>query len=60
MIGPSVGQAAFRWATFIVVLSGMLLFVVRPGSAEFVITAFMFAVGIVFATVIAVVVRMKR
>ena len=60
MIGPGAGQAAFRWAAFIAVLAGLLLLVVKPGTAEFVITVFMLSVGLIFAAVIAVLVRTRK
>jgi hypothetical protein len=60
VIGPGAGLAAFRWAVFIAVLAGLLLLAVEPGSAEFVITAFMLGVSVVFAVVIAVLVRLKN
>lgn len=60
MISPGVGQAAFRWAMFIVVFSGILLLFVRPGTPSFVITVFMLAVGLVFAALIFVLVRINK
>ena len=58
MIGPGAGQVAFRWATFIVVLSGLMLLVTRPGSPEFVITVVMLVVGLVFGAGVFALVRL--
>jgi hypothetical protein len=60
VIGPGAGLAAFRWAVFIAVLAGLLLLAVEPGSAEFVITALMLGVSVVFAVVIVILVRVKN
>jgi len=60
MIGPGAGAAAFRWAAFLIVSGGLLLFVVEPGTPEFVITVFMLGLGVLFAAGIAVLVRIKN
>ncbi|WP_020575701.1 hypothetical protein [Actinopolymorpha alba] len=60
MISPGVGQAAFRWAAFIVVFSGILLLMVKPGTPAFVITVFMMVAGVLFAALISVLVRIKN
>lgn len=60
MIGPGAAQVAFRWAVFIAVAAGLLLLAVKPGSAEFVITVLMLCMGVGFAAVIAVLVRVKK
>lgn len=57
MISPELGMTAFRWAVFMVVMSGLLLLVVEPGTPQFVITVMMLAAGAVFAVVIFVLVR---
>ena len=57
MLSPEIGQAGFRLAFFIMLLSGGLLFLVQPGTAEFVITVATFAVGLVFLLLIAALVR---
>lgn len=58
MIGPGVGQVAFRWAAFIVVASGLMLLVVRPGTPEFVITVVMLVVGLAFGAGVFALVRL--
>jgi hypothetical protein len=60
MIGPGAGLMAFRVAAFIVVFSGLLLLIVEPGTAQFVITCFMLAMGLVFAALVFVLVRLKN
>jgi hypothetical protein len=60
MISPGVGQVAFRWAIFLIVFSGLLLLFVPPGTASFVITVFMLVVGLVFAALVFVLVRINR
>lgn len=57
MISPELGKAAFRWAVFIVVVSGLLLLIVEPGTPQFVITVMMLAAGALFAVVVFVLVR---
>jgi hypothetical protein len=57
MLSPQLGQAAFRIATFLFVVSLGLLLFVKPGSAEFVVTVITLGIGIVLGTTIAVLVR---
>ncbi|MBM7787700.1 hypothetical protein [Tenggerimyces flavus] len=57
MISPELGKAAFRWAIFLVVVSGLLLLLVKPGTPQFVITVVMLAAGALFGTVVFVLVR---
>ncbi len=56
-MSPHMGQQAFRIAIFIILVSGCLLFIVKPGTAEFVITVATFVIGLVFAILIAVLAR---
>ncbi|REF38151.1 hypothetical protein [Thermasporomyces composti] len=60
MISPGVGQVAFRWAVFLIVFSGILLLFVQPGTASFVITVFMLVVGLLFAALVFVLVRIDK
>lgn len=60
MIGTGAGQAAFRWAVFIVVFAGLLLLMVDPGTPQFVITVFMMVVGVLFAAAVFVLVRIRK
>ena len=48
MISPEAGQAWFRLIVFIIIVAIGLLFVVPPGSAEFVITVLTLVIGILF------------
>ncbi len=57
MISPQLGQAAFRIIVFLVVTSLILLPFVKPGSAEFVVTAITLALGICCGVVLFVLVR---
>lgn len=57
MISPELGKAAFRWAIFLVVVSGLLLLLVKPGTPQFVITVVMLAAGALFGAVVFVLVR---
>jgi hypothetical protein len=57
VISPELGKAAFRWAVFIVVVAGLLLLIVEPGTPQFVITVVMLAAGALFGAVVFVLVR---
>jgi len=52
-----MGRVAFRIAFFIVFVSTVLLFFVRPGSAEFVVTSVTWLIGFVFGICVIVIVR---
>jgi hypothetical protein len=56
-MNPELGLAWFRIAIFFVLVSGALFFFVTPGTAEFVITATSFIIGLVFVALIAFIVR---
>ncbi len=56
-MSPDLGQAWFRVAFFIALVSGVLIPFQAPGSAEFVISATSFVIGLIFIAVIAFVVR---
>ncbi len=58
-MSPEVGQAWFRVAVFIVLVSAALLFVQQPGTAEFVITVATLVIGLLFVLAIAIVVRRR-
>lgn len=58
-MSPEVGQAWFRVAVFIVLVSAALLYVQQPGTAEFVITVATLAIGLLFVLAIAIVVRRR-
>jgi hypothetical protein len=56
-MGRDLGQTAFRLGFFIVFVSGLLLFIVKRGSAEQMITLITLIIGLVFLVVIAILVR---
>lgn len=56
-MNAEMGQAWFRVAFFMTTVSGILLFVESPGTAEFVITVTSFVMGLVFILIIALIVR---
>ncbi len=57
MISPQAGQAVFRIAFLMVVLSIVMLFVLTPGTAEFVISVVTLVIGLIMIGVIFVLVR---
>ena len=56
-MSPEIGQAGFRLALFLVVCSGVLLFVVPRGTAEFAITVVTLLIGLAFSGLIALFIR---
>lgn len=59
-MAPEIGQAGFRMASFIIVVSLALLFVVPSGTAEFYITILSLLMGTAFAGLIALMARLLR
>lgn len=57
MLNPRAGQAAFRIAFMMVAISAVMLFVLTPGTAEYVISAITLALGLVLIGLIFVLVR---
>ena len=57
MIGPQLGRTAFRIAFMMIAVSGVLLFVLSPGTAEFFVSVLTLILGLVFAGMIAILVR---
>jgi hypothetical protein len=53
----NLGHAAFRLGFFIVFVSGLLLFIVERGSAEQMISLLTLVIGLVFLTIVGVLVR---
>ncbi|MCS7220385.1 MAG: hypothetical protein RML36_00805 [Anaerolineae bacterium] len=49
---PQIGRAGFRIAFYVTMVSAALLFFLRPGTAEFVVTALSLLVGLLFGAVI--------
>jgi len=57
MIGPQLGRAAFRIAFMMVSVSTIMVFVLVPGSAEYLISVLTLILGLVFMGIIFVLVR---
>lgn len=60
IMAPTLGQAGFRIGFFILVTSGGLLLVLDRDSAEFVLMAFMFVVGLLFVGGVALMVKLTE
>lgn len=56
-MGPELGQAWFRIALFITLVSGGLILIEPRDSAEFVISVASFVVGLIFIGIIVVITR---
>jgi len=59
-VSPELGRTWFRVAFFITLMSALLLLVVKPGTAEFVITVFTLAIGLIFMAVIIIIARKSK
>lgn len=57
MISSDIGRAAFHIGFFVTLMSGLLLLLVEPGSAEQIITLMTFIVGLLFTLIIVALVR---
>jgi hypothetical protein len=55
-----VRRAALSWIVFDVVLAGLGLLVVEPGSGAFILSALMLAVGVLCGLALALVHRFAR
>jgi len=60
MINPQLGRTAFRIAFMMVAVSGALLFVLSPGTAEYWVSILTLILGLVFVGIIFVLVRVLR
>jgi hypothetical protein len=60
VIGPQIGQLAFRIAFMMVAVSGVMVFVLTPGTAEYYISLITLILGLAFAGVILLLVRVFR
>ena len=56
-MNPELGQAWFRIALFITLVSAVLLIFVQPGTAEFVMTVASLVVGLVFVGIVIFMVK---
>lgn len=59
-MSPQLGQTLFRVAFFMTLMSAVLLFFVKPGSAEFVITVTTLVLGFIFMAVIVIIARRSK
>jgi hypothetical protein len=50
-------KAFFRFGVWITLLSMLLLFVVKPGSAEFVVTILTIGIGVLLMVLVALAIR---
>jgi hypothetical protein len=58
VISPQLGRMAFRIAFMMVAVSAVMILVVTPGTAEYWISVLTLILGLVFAGVIFVAVRL--
>jgi hypothetical protein len=58
-MGPELGQAWFRVAIFITLVSAILIPLEPRDSAEFVVAVMSFVIGLIFIAVVAIVARRK-
>jgi len=56
-MNPQLGQAWFRVALFITLVSAVLLIFVQPGTAEFVVTVASLIIGLMFVGVVVFMVK---
>jgi hypothetical protein len=59
-MNPETGQAWFRIATMITVVSAVLVYFTEPGSAERVVSVITLLIGLLFIATIIVLVRRNR
>ena len=57
MINPQLGRTAFRIAFMMISVSAVLLFVLSPGTAEYWVSVLTLILGLIFAGMIAILVR---
>ena len=57
MINPQLGRTAFRIAFMMISVSAVLLFVLSPGTAEYWVSVLTLVLGLVFAGIVAILVR---
>ncbi|HEY1293140.1 MAG TPA: hypothetical protein VGJ60_08680 [Chloroflexota bacterium] len=57
MLSPEIGRVAFRWAIFIVLVAGVLLATLTPGTPEFAVTVLTLLIGVLFVAAIFVWIR---
>lgn len=57
-MSPEVGLAATRIALFLIVAAGLMLFVVQPNSAEFVVSVLTIGIGLALLGGVALLARL--
>jgi hypothetical protein len=57
VINPHLGRTAFRIAFMMVSVSAVLLFILSPGTAEYWVSVLTLILGLIFAGIIAILVR---
>lgn len=57
-MNPQLGKAWFQVASFITIVSAILLFVVTPNTPEYVITALSLLIGLVFMALIILAIKL--
>ena len=57
MISPQLGRMAFRIAFMMVAVSAVMIMVVTPGTAEYVVSVITLVLGIIFMGLIFILVR---
>lgn len=58
MISPQMGRLAFRIAFMMVSMSTLMLFVLSPGSAEYIVSALTLGLGLLFMGIIYLLIRL--
>lgn len=59
-MAPQIGHAGFRIGFFFIFVSGLLLLVIPPGTAEFYITVLTMLIGLTFIGFILLLMRLLR
>lgn len=59
-MNPEAGQAWFRIATMITLVSAVLVFFTEPGTAERVVSVITLIIGLLFIGIIIVLIRRDR
>lgn len=59
-MNPEAGQAWFRIATMITLVSAALVYLTEPGTAERVVSVLTLLIGLLFIGIIVILVRRKR
>jgi hypothetical protein len=60
LMNPEAGQAWFRIAMMITLVSAALVYLTKPGTAERVVSVLTLFIGLLFIGVIVILVRRKR